>query len=133
MQFRRAANTEKPLSLIAVKVKVSEELSDPKEKTAVLGEAVKGLMRNLRSTDTVYSLAHGLFGVVMPETTLANANLIELQIEQTLRSVGGGGPFGIEITVCKLSGTGASAHELEDVIASLMPEKQFWEEVGTAI
>jgi GGDEF domain-containing protein len=132
MQFRRAMNMEKPLSMIAVKVNVSIGLSEQKDITAALGDAVKGIARSLRATDSTYLVAPALFGVVMPETTLANAKLIELQIEQTLRSVGAPNRFGFEITVCNYPEQVQSAHELEDVIASLMPEKQFWEEVGTA-
>jgi len=132
MEFRRAMNMTKPLSLIAVKVNVAANLGGEKEITAALGEAVKGIARSLRPTDSTYALGPALFGVVMPETSLANANLIELQIEQTLRSIGSPNRFGFEITTCNYPEQVQSAHELEDVVSSLLPQKQVWEEVGSS-
>jgi GGDEF domain-containing protein len=131
MEFRRAMATQKPLSLLAVKVNMAASIKDAKEVTAALGDAVKGIAKCLRPTDATYLLAAGLFGVILPETTSASANLIELQIEQTLRSIGAG-RFNLEITTCNYPEQVQSAHELEDVVASLMPQKQVWEEVGSS-
>jgi hypothetical protein len=132
MEFRRAMTMQKPLSLIAVKVNFAANLGGEKEITAALGEAVKGIARNLRPTDTIYLLAPDLFGVMMPETTWANAKLIELRLEQTLRSIGAPNRFGFEITTCNYPEQVQSAHELEDIVSSLLPQKEVWEEVGTS-
>src|ERR1019366_2129902 len=129
MEFRRAMNMEKPLSLIVVKVNVAPNLSGEKEITAALGEAVKAMAKSLRPTDAIYSLAPDLFGVMMTETTSSNAKLIELRLEQTLRSVGSPNRFGFEITSCNYPDQVQSAHELEDIVSSLMPEKTVREEV----
>ena len=132
MEFRRAMNMEKPLSLIVVKVNVAPNLGGEKEITSALGEAVKAMAKSLRPTDVIYSLAPDLFGVMMTDTTSANAKLIELRLEQTLRSVGSPNRFGFEITTCNYPDQVQSAHELEDIVSSLMPEKTVWEEVGTS-
>ena len=132
MEFRRAMTMQKPLSLIAVKVNFAANLDGEKEITAALGEAVKGIARNLRPTDTIYLLAPNLFGVMMTETTWANAKLIELRHEQTLRSIGAPNRFGFEITTCNYPEQVQSAHELEDIVSSLLPQKEVWEEVGTS-
>ena len=131
MEFRRAMNTTKPLSLIAVKVNLSASLTNEKDVTTALGEAVKGIAKCLRPGDTTYLLAKGIFGVIMPETSVTNVNLIELKIEETLRSIGAG-RFSFEIMTCNYPEQVQSAHELEDVVASVMPQKQVWEEIGSS-
>jgi GGDEF domain-containing protein len=131
MEFRRAMSTTKPLSLIAVKVDCAAGLGNEKEIIAALGEAAKGISRTLRATDSIYALAKDIFGVIMPDTMMANAKLIEMQIEQTLGSIGAG-RFAFEITTCSYPEQVQSAHEMEDVVASLLPQKQVWEEVGSS-
>jgi GGDEF domain-containing protein len=132
MEFRRAMTTQKPLSLIAVKVNVAASLVNEKEVAAALGEAVKGMARSLRPVDAIYSLAPDLFGVLLPENTSASARMIELRLEETLRSIGSPGRFSFEITTCNYPEQVQSAHEFEDVVASLLPEKQVWEEIGSS-
>jgi GGDEF domain-containing protein len=131
MEFRRAMTMTKPLSVIAVKVKVAASLTDGKDLTAALGEAVKGIAKCLRPTDSTYLLAPALFGVILAEVTASGANLIEMKIDETLRSISAG-KYKIEITTCNYPEQVQSAHELEDVMASLMPQKQVWEEVGSS-
>jgi GGDEF domain-containing protein len=132
MEFRRAMNTTKSLSLIAVKVNVSSTVTGDKEIAAALSDAVKGISRNLRVTDSTYLLAPALFGVVMPETSSSNAKLIEMKLEQTLRSIGAPNRFGVEITTCSYPEQVQSAHEMQDVISDLLPEKQVWEDVASS-
>jgi GGDEF domain-containing protein len=132
MEFRRAMTMTKPLSMLAVKVNMAASMKDEKEVTAALGEAVKGIAKCVRASDSTYLLAPALFGVIMPEMSGANANLVELQIEQTLRTIGSPGRFSFEITTCNYPEQVQSAHELEDVVASLMPQKQVWEEIGSS-
>jgi PleD family two-component response regulator len=131
MEFRRAMTMKQPLSVIAVKVNVAASVKDAKEVTAALGDAVKGIAKSLRPTDATYLLAPGLFGVILAETAASNANLIEMKIDETLRSVSAG-RYKIEITTCNYPEQVQSAHEMEDVVSSMMPEKQAWEEVGSS-
>jgi GGDEF domain-containing protein len=132
MEFRRAMNMQNPLTLIAVKVNVAPQLTAEKEIASALGDAVKGIARNVRATDAIYQLADGLFGLVLPETDAAKVKPIEMRIEQTLRSVGLPNRFGFEITTCNYPAQVGSAHEMEEVVASLIPEKQVWEEVSAS-
>jgi GGDEF domain-containing protein len=132
MEFRRAMNSAKPLSLMAVKVNVAASITNEKEITAALGDAVKGISRNLRPTDSTYLLAPALFGVVMPETDSASVKRIEMKIEETLRSIGSPNRFGFEVTTCSYPEQVQSAHEMQDVIADLLPEKQVWEDVASS-
>jgi GGDEF domain-containing protein len=98
----------------------------------VLGEAVKGITRNLRQTDSIYLLGQRLFGVVMTDTDSASAARIALQIEETLKSVGAPKRFAFEITTRNYPEQVESAHELEEVVSSLLPEEESWEEVSTS-
>jgi GGDEF domain-containing protein len=131
MEFRRAMTMKQPLSVIAVKVNVAVSIKDAKDVTAALGDAVKGIAKCLRPTDATYLLAPGLFGVILAEVAASDANLIEMKIDETLRSISAG-KYKIEITTCNYPEQVQSAHELEDVVASLMPQKQVWEEVGSS-
>lgn len=131
MDFRRAMSTQKPLTMIAVTVNASASLTSEKENTAALGDAVKGIARTLRPTDTIYQLAHGVFAMMIPGGDSSTARRIEMEIEQALSSIGSG-RFSFEITTCNYPEQVESAHEMEDVVASLLPQKQVWEEVGSS-
>jgi len=131
MEFRRAMTMTKPLSLLAVKVNVAASLKNEKDVTAALGEVVKGIAKCLRPTDATYLLAPGLFGVILAEVGASSANVIEMKIDETLRSISGG-RYKVEITTCNYPEQVQSAHEMEDVVASLMPQRQVWEEVGSS-
>lgn len=123
MEFPRAVTMRKPLSLLGVKVKVARNLAGETETSAALGEAVKGIARALRSTDSLYALGQAVFGAVMPEASIANVKLVELKIEQTLRSIGAAGRFDFEITTCNYPKQVQTALEMEDFVASLLPQE----------
>jgi GGDEF domain-containing protein len=131
MEFRRAMTMTKPLSVIAVKVNMAASVKDAKAVTAALGEAVKGIAKSVRPTDSTYLLAPALFGVILAEVPASDANVIEMKMDETLRSISAG-RYKVELTTCNYPEQVQSAHELEDVVASLMPQRQVWEEVGSS-
>jgi GGDEF domain-containing protein len=131
MEFRRASSAQQPLSLLAVKIDLSPSISGEKESASALGDAVKGITRNLRQTDSIFLLADGLFGVVMLNTDSASVRRVALQIEETLKSIGAPKRFTFEITTRNYPEQVESAHELEEVVSSLLPEKNSWEEVSS--
>ncbi len=126
MEYRRAASMQRALSLLVVKVKLPSSLSDTNEATAALGEAARAMSRNLRPTDSIYLFGPGLFGLVLPDTDRASANHIVLQLEEALRAVGAKSNFSFETFVCNYPEHVKSAHELEQTVLSLLPEKQPW-------
>jgi GGDEF domain-containing protein len=132
MEYRRASNMQRPLTFLAVKVKVSVSLSDEKGKTGVLGEAAKAISNQLRHNDSLYSLSEGLFGLVLPDTDLSNAKRLSLQLNQTLQAVGSPNRFSFEIITRNYPEHVSSAHEFEEVVSSLLPEKSPWAEVTTS-
>lgn len=132
MEFRRASNSQCPLSLLAVKVNLSSSISGKNETTGAFGEAVKGITRNMRQSDSIYLLGKGFFGVVMPNTDTATLGRVELQIQETLKSIAAPGRFTFEMTTSNYPEQVQSARELEEVVSSQQPEKEYWTEVPTS-
>jgi GGDEF domain-containing protein len=132
MEFRRAMNAKQALTLFVVKLNVSPDLRGEKEIASATGDAVKGISRNVRATDAIYQLTDGVFALVLPEIDAAVVKGIEMRIEQTLRSIGLPNRFGFEITTCNYPEQVQSAHEMEDVVSSLLPQKHVWEAVGSS-
>jgi GGDEF domain-containing protein len=128
MEFRRASSMERTLSLLVVKVKLAAGLPDAEEKSG-LGEAARVISRNLRPGDTMYLFGPGLFGAVMPDTDTASANRIALKLDETLRFMGSKNKLAFETTVRNYPENTKSAYELEEMVSSLILEKQPWESV----
>jgi GGDEF domain-containing protein len=131
MEFRRASSMQRTLSLLVVKVKLAAGLPDAEEKSA-LGEAARGIARNLGQSDSMYLFGPGLFGVVMPDTDPANAKRVSLQLDETLRFTGSKNKFTFETNICNYPEHVNSAYELEQMVSSLLVEKQPWEAVDAS-
>jgi len=128
MEFRRAASMERKLSLLIVKTKVASGLPDAEEK-AGFGEAARAISHHLRRSDSMYLFGPGLFGAVMPDTDTASANRVALQLDEALRFMGSKGKFSFEISVHNYPEHTKSAYELEEMVSSLILEKEPWESV----
>lgn len=126
MEYRRAATMERTLSLLVVKVKLLRSAPDSTEGRGALGEVARAISRKLRLTDSIYLFGPGLFGLVLPETDTATAKQISLRLEEVLRAVGSANDFSFEILLYNYPEHVTSAHELEQVVSSLMPENQPW-------
>ena len=127
MEVRRAASAEKTLTLVVVKVTVSHGGPDSNESRAALGEAARALTRKLRPTDSVYLFGPGLFGVVLPDTDTANAKQVASRLEESLRFAGTGNLFRFEVLLYNYPQDVKSAHELENIVSSLLPQSESWE------
>ena len=124
MEYRRAMTMQKTLSLLIVKAKLPAGGTDI---TAALGEAAKTMSRKLRPTDSIYRLAPDVFGVVLPETDTLNAKRIAVRLQEELQPVRTkhGGSF--ETSVHNYPQDAQSAHELEDIVKSILPVKDEFE------
>jgi GGDEF domain-containing protein len=131
MEFRRASSTQRPLSIAVVKVNLTSAVSGAKDKANSLGEGVKAMARNIRQSHSMYQLGDGIFGIVMPNTDLATANSLSLQIEGTLKAIGGSNRFTAEITTRNYPEQVESSHELEQVVSEMLPTKSSWAEVAS--
>ena len=69
MDFRRAAQTQEPLSVLLVKIKPSRIFAQGPQAQVALGDAAKVLSRKLRTEDSLYRLSTELFGIVLPGVT----------------------------------------------------------------
>jgi GGDEF domain-containing protein len=129
MDCRRAASLQHPLSLVVTKVKLSKTLSNENDRAEALGEAARTLTRNLRQSDSIYVLAEGLFGVILPESDSATAKRLALTLEDHLKSVGSPSKFTCEIVTRSLPEDVQSAREFEETVNSMLPGESAWSEV----
>jgi GGDEF domain-containing protein len=125
MEFRRAVGTQKTLSLLLVKAKPAKAASAGDDSTA-WGEAAKVMARRLRPTDSIYRLGTDLFGVVLPETDSEDAQRVSLRLQEALQAVRAkfGGTY--DINCHNYPEQVQSAHEMEDIVKSLLPVEMGW-------
>ena len=126
MEFRRASSMEQTLSVIVVKTTLLHGQPDSSEGRTALGEAARAISKKLRPTDSIYLLAVGIFGLVLPETKTANAKQVVVRLDEMLRAVGGTNSFSFQISVFNYPDDVNSAHELDQKVSSLLPESQPW-------
>ena len=120
MEFRRAMTMQKNLSLLLVKTKPSGAAGD---QTAAWGDAAKAMQRKLRPTDSIYRLTPDVFGLVLPETDSLNAKRIAARLQEELQTVRAKHPCNFETSVHNYPDHVHSAHEMEDIVKSLLPSK----------
>ena len=125
LEFRRAKTMEKTLSLVVLK------LADPKgtkpDMTAVSSAAAKGMSRRLRPTDSIFRLAATLFAVVLPETDSVNGKRIAVRLQEELAGARAAFNVSFEVSVYNYPEDVSSAHEMEDLVKSLMPAEAGWD------
>lgn len=127
MEHRRAMTMNTTLSLLLVQAPRSATDKDPKQREAVWGEAAKAMSGKLRPTDSIYNLSNELFAVVLPETDSLNAKRVAVRLQEALQPVRAKHGLALEINVHNFPQDVQSLHELEDIVKSLLPEKQNWE------
>jgi len=126
MEYRRAMTMQKTLSLLLVKTKIGAGSSKPEGNTAGWSDAAKAISRKLRPTDSIYRLAPDLFGIVLPETDTTNAKRVALRLQEELQAVRANHGLAFDITAHNYPDHVKSSHELEDIVKSLLPEKEEW-------
>jgi len=126
MEFRRALTMEKTLSLVVAKAKAGPRatLNDQK---AALSDAAKAMSKRLRPTDSIYRLADDLFGIVLPETDTLNAKRIAVRLQEELQGVRAKYGTTFDLSAHNYPDHVKSAHELEDIVKSMLPEKESWD------
>jgi GGDEF domain-containing protein len=128
MEYRRAMTMQKTLSLLLVKAKpAGGSASKDEDNSAAWSDAAKAMSRKLRPTDSIYRLAPDLFALVLPETDVLNAKRIAVRLQEELQEVRSKYGKVFDITAHNYPEHVNSAHELEDIVKSLLPEQQEWE------
>jgi GGDEF domain-containing protein len=125
MEFRRAKTMEKTLSLVLLKVKSANGTTP--DMTAVCSATAKGMTRRLRPTDSIFRLAADLFGVVLPETDQMNGKRVAVRLQEELQTARAAFNVTFELSVYNYPEDVVSAHEMEDLVKSLMPEQADWD------
>lgn len=121
MEFRRAMTMQRNLTLLLVKAKIGAGQTD---NTAALGDAAKAMSRKLRPSDSIYRLAPELFGLVLAETDTLNAKRIAVRLQEELQGVRTKHGCTFETSVHNYPENVQSSHELEDIVKSMLPEKE---------
>jgi GGDEF domain-containing protein len=127
MEFRRAMTMQQTLSLLLVKAKPATAPAKNDENTAGWSDAAKAISSKLRPSDSIYRLATGLFAVVLPETDSLNAKRIAVRLQEELQNVRAKHGTAFDITVHNYPEHVKSAHELEDIVKSLLPAQEEWQ------
>jgi len=127
MEHRRAKTMQKTLSLLLVNAKSAPEAAKKDENSEAWGDAARAMSRKLRPTDSIYRLAPDLFGIVLPETDSLNAKRISMRLQEEVQSVRAKHNLVFDITAHNYPEEVQSAHELEDIVKSLLPEKETWD------
>jgi GGDEF domain-containing protein len=126
MEFRRALTMEKTMSLVLARVKPGKQALQNDRKSA-LSDAAKAMSKKLRPSDSIYRLSDDLFGIVLPETDTLNAKRIALRLQEELQPVRSKYGCAFDLTAHNYPEHVKTSHELEDIVKSMLPEKEEWD------
>ncbi len=123
MEYRREAAVKQNLSVLVISVKVHEASSEPNLSMAFLGDAAKAISRKLRGQDSVYLLAYGYFGVILPGLDGQAAQRISARLAEGLTDAAGvNNRFSFKVNSVSYPEQASSAHDLELAVTDLLPE-----------
>lgn len=135
MEFRRAMTMQKTLSILLVKAKPVSASTKADRLTVAIqddasseawSDAAKAMSRKLRPTDSIYRLATDTFALVLPETDVLNAKRVAVRLQEELQTVRAKHNVSFDITAHNYPEHAKSAHELEDIVKSLLPAQDEW-------
>jgi GGDEF domain-containing protein len=126
MEYRRAMTMQKTLSLLLVKAKPASASAKLDESSEAWSDAAKAMSRKLRPTDSVYRLSTDVFALVLPGTDVLNAKRVAARLQEGLQEVRTKYGTAFDITAHNYPEHVNSAHELEDIVKSLLPAQDEW-------
>jgi GGDEF domain-containing protein len=123
MDFRRALNSQQPLSLLIAELKPSDDLTSPMEIDAAYGDAANALIRRLRADDSIYIFEHGIFGVLLPATNVSQARQMSSRLDEALADASGvAHRFSFRLQLLSYPEQAKSARELEETARACVTE-----------
>jgi GGDEF domain-containing protein len=123
MEYRRDAAAKQNLSVLVITTKVDQAFTEPSLSMSLLGDAAKAISRKLREPDTIYLLAQGTFGVILPGLDRLTAQRISKRLAEGLTDAAGvNNRFSFKIDAISYPEQTSSAHDLELAVADLLPE-----------
>jgi GGDEF domain-containing protein len=126
MEFRRAKTMQKTLSVLLVKVNKGSAKPKVPDVAAVGSACAKAMSRRLRPTDSIFRLSPDIFGVMLPETDAMNGKRVAVRLQEELQSTRTAFGAEFELNVYNYPDDVGSAHEMEDLVKSMLPEQQEW-------
>jgi GGDEF domain-containing protein len=128
MEFRRALTMQKNLSILLVKGKATtSQAKQSDDHDAAWSDTAKAMSRRLRPTDSIYRLSPDTFSLVLPDTDSLNAKRIAVRLQEELQDVRTKYGKAFDITAHNYPQDAQSAHELEDIVKSLLPQQEEWD------
>jgi GGDEF domain-containing protein len=123
MEYRRETTARQNLSVVVITTIVQQALSEPRLSMSFLGDAAKAISRKLREQDTIYLLAYGTFGVILPGLDALAAQRISARLVEGLTDAAGvNNRFSFRVDAISYPEEVSSAHDLELAVANLLPE-----------
>lgn len=136
MEYRRAASTEEPFSILMIVIHASSSPLDAEEGLSLFGDATKAVARKLREQDSIYLFCQGYLGVILPAVDVVQARQIAARLTEGLSDAAGlHNRFAFEVHIVSYPEQGASAQELQQAVCSFLPDdvlKQVLAGVGSA-
>ena len=115
MDFRRALNSQQPLSLVIARLTSSGDSTDDIEVDTAVGDAANALLRRLRADDSIYQFRRGVFGIILPATGTAEAQRISNRLGEAITDASGAtNRFAFGLQVVNYPEQAESARELEE-------------------
>jgi GGDEF domain-containing protein len=123
MEVRRASSSDQKLSVIGVAIQLRPAFAETAVAMSALGDAAKAVSRKLRDLDSLYVLRPGYFGVILPGCDQAAVQRVTGRLAEGLSdSAGANDRFTFKIDSVSYPEQTASAHDLEFVVNSWLPE-----------
>jgi GGDEF domain-containing protein len=123
MEFRRAAAGKQNLSVLVITTKVHEAFSDANSSMSILGDAAKAISRKLREEDSIYILARGHFGVILPGVDALVAKRVSTRLVEGLTdAAGANNRFSFAVHGITYPEQASSARDMELAVTGLLPE-----------
>jgi len=123
MEYRRAVSIQQPLSLVMTVLKAPDYLPHSMEASTAYGDAAKALMRKLRGEDSIYLFSPGVFCIVLPGVTAANAYNVSSRLTEGLQDASGASSrFSFRIQVFNYPEHAKSARQLEEAVRPFIPK-----------
>jgi len=130
IEYRRAAAGKQNLTVLVITTRVHGALSGASLSRPVLGIAAKAISRKLREEDSIYILAHGHFGIILPGVDALAARRISARLLEGLTdAAGASNRFSFQVDSISYPEQTSSAPDLELAITQLLPNNSLNETI----
>jgi len=123
MDFRRALNSQQPLSFLIARLKPSGHSATQTEIDTAFGDAANALIRRLRADDSIYIFQGSIFGILLPATSASEAQQMSDRLGEALTDASGvAHRFSFQLQLLNYPEHAKSARELEEAARACMAE-----------